>query len=138
MAAKENKIHEWVLSFLRSSGDNHGLADTLEKSGQYHFGPVAYPVVEIVNILGSDQSYKYIEDEKILKEKVGDMAKSIQKGWQPPPLIATNLWEDYLELADGGHRQRALLELGRVEYQTIFYFRDKRTMDDFLSRISNT
>lgn len=31
-AAKENKIHEWVLSFLKASGDNQALAVKLEKT----------------------------------------------------------------------------------------------------------
>jgi len=131
-AAKENRIHKWVISFLIASGNNLALADTLEQSGQYLYGPIDYPLKKLVNLIGPDDSFKYQEDVAELQARVNNIVRDIHKGWQPPPLIATNLWEDYLELADGGHRYMAFQSLGVDEYPTIFYFRDESTMDDFI------
>jgi hypothetical protein len=135
LAAQQNKIHEWVLSFLRASGNNPGLADKLEKDGHNYYGPIEYPIKDIVNILGPDKSFKYQETETSLNERVDKIIAAILAGWQAPPLLATNLWEDYLELADGGHRYRAFQKLGIEKYPTIFYFRDQSTKEAFISKL---
>lgn len=132
LAAQNGKIHEWVLSFLRSSGNNLKLANRLEKDGQYYLGPISYPLDKVVNIIGHDDTFKFQEDIEILKNRASNMINSMKKGWQPPPLIIANLWDDNLEIADGGHRQRAIMEFGLKEYPMIFYFRDKETMNDFI------
>lgn len=137
IAGEEGRIHEWVLSFLRSSGNNLKLAKRLEKDGQYHLGPISYPIDEVVTIIGHDNTFKFQEDINILRSRTSKMLDSMKKGWQPPPLIIANLWDDNLEIADGGHRQRAIIEFGLKEYPMIFYFRDKVTMDEFLENKPN-
>jgi hypothetical protein len=134
-AASQGKIHEWVLSFLRTSGNNPNLAEKIKKDGLYHIGPLNYPIEKIKNIIGPDKSYKFQENQSVLDERVDKMAEDINGGWQAPPLIATNFWSDGFELADGGHRQRALLQTGVEMYPTIFYFRNKTTMDSFVDRM---
>ncbi len=135
MDGKDGKIHDWVLEFLRKSGGNPALADKLEECGTFHYGPIDYSINKVVNILGSDKSFKFQEGKRSLDKKVEKMAKDIQAGWQAPPLIATNLWEDYLELADGGHRYYALKRLGIKKHPTIFYFRDEISMKDFVHKL---
>jgi hypothetical protein len=138
LAAEQGKLHEWILSFLRASGANPGLAGTLEKDGKYYLGPVKYPLKDLVNIIGPDNSYKYQEAESALNARVAAMVTDIQKGWQPPPLIVTNFWEDYWEIADGGHRLRAFQKLGMEVYPTIFYFRDKDIFDTFKQEVQGS
>lgn len=135
--AKVNRIHEWVLSFLRSSGNNLALANTLETYSNLVHGPIDYPIGKLLNIIGPDESYKYVEMEEILAERVARMIKDLGNGWKAPPLIATNIWNNHFELADGGHRQRALLKTGLIKYPTIFYFRDRSTMHIFLSQMDS-
>lgn len=132
LAEKENRLHEWVLSFLRSSGNNLKLANKLEKYGQNNVRLLSYPVEKVINIIGADESFKYQEDVSILNDRVSKMVDSIKKGWRPPPIIVTDIWEDEIEIADGGHRQRAIIDLGITEYPMIFYFRSKDRMDEFL------
>ena len=134
--AENGEIYEWVLSFLRSSGDNLKLANILEKDGQYYLGPISYPIDKVVNIIGHDDTFKFQEDLDILKSRTLNMLDSMKKGWQPPPLIVTNFWEDDFEIVDGGHRQGAIIEFGLKEYPMIFYFRNKETMDDFISYLN--
>ena len=130
-AAEEGRIHEWVISFLKGSGKNLALAETLEEYKPYHYGPIKYPIRDMVNLLGPNDSFKYREDKAELESRVNEIAHDIQNGWQPPPLIATNIWETYLELADGGHRYWAFQKLDIKEYPTIFYFRNKASVDKF-------
>jgi hypothetical protein len=132
LAAENGEIHEWVLSFLRSSGNNLKLARKLEEKGQYYMGPISYPIDKVINIIGNDDTFKFQEDIDTLKSRTLSMVESMKKGWQPPPLIVTDIWEDELEIADGGHRQRAIIEFGLKEYPMIFYFKNKETMGGFM------
>jgi hypothetical protein len=133
MRAKKNgKIHKWVLSFLISSGRNPNLAEILDKNSQFHFGPVDYPINKLKNIIGPSNSYKYFEKRSFFDARVNSMISDMHNGWKPAPLIATNLWEDYFEIADGGHRYAALKALGFEIYPTIFYFRDQLSLNNFV------
>lgn len=126
-------LNKWVQVFLRkSNGSNVKLADRLLEYGNFVVGPIEFPLNEMVSILGPDDSYIYYEDPATLDRRVESMGKSIMKGWKPAPLISTNVWKDHLEIADGCHRQRALLAAGYDKYYTIFYFRDAESMNEFL------
>ena len=132
-ASAKGQILEWTIEFLRASGNpNQGLANKLEREGHYHFGPTEYSLERLQNIIGSNNSFKYVEEEKKLTARVEKMYRDIKQGWQPPPIIAADFWEPFLEISDGGHRQRALLKAGIKKYSTIFFFKSKQSMDAFL------
>jgi hypothetical protein len=126
--------HEWVLSFLRQDGHNHKLANKLERHGVHHIGPVSFPLEGLNHIIGPDETYAFYEAPEQLDERVNRLVDSIQRGWEPPPLIVTNFWEDDFTIADGGHRQRALLKSGRAEHGVIFYFKDEASMNEFKAK----
>lgn len=134
-AASEGKIHQWVLDFLRTGGGNASLANKLEANAIHHFGPIDYPLKNLTNIIGPNKTFKYVEDQEKLDFRVSQLILAINNGWRPPPLIVSNLWEDELEIADGGHRQRALLKLGVNIYPTVFYFKDSRSRDAFMASL---
>lgn len=125
-------INTQVQEFLRGSGGNVKLADTLRDHGEFALGPVEYPLDEIIDIIGPTSVYKYYEEETALNARVDAMVKNMKAGWQPEPLLVTNIWNDDLEIADGGHRHRALLRLGHKTYPTIIYFRDKQSRQAFV------
>lgn len=131
IAANEDRIHDWVLDFLEGVGNNKSLARVLRIKGEFHIGPIDYPIDRLTPILGPDESFKFYEDQTITDLRVAAMEKSFHEGWRPVPLIATDLWEDYLTVADGAHRQALLNKLGIETYPTIFYFRDRKSLDDF-------
>jgi hypothetical protein len=131
-------VNAWVQEFLRGEGDNSTLADTLLRYGDFVVGQREYPLDEVVNILGPTKEYKFYEEASVLKERIDKMVSSIRCGWEPAPLILTNIWEDYLELADGGHRHRALIKAGHTTHPVIIYFRDQQTKDKFISTDSVT
>lgn len=132
IAGKEGSIHDWTLKFLEGEGNNHSLAKTLRQRGQFHLGPVDYPLKELTPILGPDITFKYYEDQQALDKRVEAMQKSFEKGWRPAPLIASDLWEDYFEIADGAHRYELFKKLGVEAYPTIFFFRDQQSLERFI------
>src|SRR5665213_3625935 len=115
-AAQKGDIHKWVLTFLRDSGSNPNLVEKLQRDGLYYYGPIEYPIESIVNILGPDKSFKFQEKESTFSDRVDKIISAIQAGWKAPPLLVTNFWEDYFELADGGHRYRAFQKMGIDKY----------------------
>lgn len=125
-------IHEWILSFLKSDGNNPVLAETLGRKAQYHYGPVDYPLDKLVNNFGADTSFKFHELQADLDLRVSAMLENMKTGWKPAPLIVTNLWEDYFEIADGAHRHKALQVAGIKKYPTVFYFKDQASLDNFI------
>ena len=129
----KQELNKWVQNFLRIEGSgNIKLANRLLEYEDFVVGPIEFPLHDMVSILGPDDSYIYYEDPAILNHRVKAMGKSIEHGWKPAPIISTNIWKDYLEIADGCHRQRALLAAGFDKYHTIFYFRNAESMNIFL------
>lgn len=134
-AVKADRLHEWVLNFLRGSGKNHSLADRLELDGLYRLGPIDYPLEKLDNILGPDDNYLFPENPTMLAGRVDAIVESMRKGWEPPAIIATNLWGDKFQIADGGHRVYALLKLGIRKYPTIFYFKDQASKNKLEAKL---
>lgn len=132
-ASGEGQIHEWVVSFLQTSGKNHRLAEKLSENSTFHYGPVNYPIANLVNLIETDPHY--YEDPLTTEQKLDAMIESLDKGWNPVPIITTNLWNDGLWIADGCHRQMMLKRKGITTFPVIFYFRDQASLDSFVQSI---
>ena len=116
------------------SGRNEILAGGLKADGKYHTGFIHYELSKLKLLLGTDKSFRYYEEPDKFHAKVDAMVKSIRDGWKPVPLIATDLWNDGLELNDGTHRAYALMQLGVKTYPTIFYFKNQEILNNFLAQ----
>ena len=134
-AGKAGTIYDWTLEFLEGVGNNKSLARTLRQKGNFHFGPIDYPIDKFMPILGPDKTFKYYEDQDTIDKRVTAMEKSFNEGWKPAPLIVSDIWEDYLEVADGAHRFELLRRLGIKSYPTIFYFKDQSALDSFVKSL---
>jgi hypothetical protein len=135
IANKEGRIHDWTLDFLEGPGNNASLARVLREKGQYHFGPVDFPLKELRPILGPDETFKFYEAQTDIDSRVAAMSQSFSEGWKPAPIIATDLWEDYFTVADGAHRYELLKGLDIPTYPTIFYFRSEESLNKFKARV---
>jgi hypothetical protein len=82
--------------------------------------------------MGPDRSFRYYEEPTSFNERVDKMVESLEKGWKPVPFIATDIWNEELELNDGSHRVAALKRFGVKTYPTVFYFKDQLALDNFL------
>lgn len=131
LAGEQGAIHQWTLDFLEGSGANPSLARVLRVKGSFHIGPIEYPLDQLKPILGPDESFKFYEDQAVTDKRVAAMLQSYSEGWRPAPIIATDLWEEHLTVADGAHRHELFKKVGIQTYLTIFYFRDQTTLDAF-------
>lgn len=134
-AGKDGTIFEWTIEFLEGVGNNKSLAKTLRQKGQFHFGPIEYPISEFVPVLGPNETFKYYEAQETIDNRVAAMEKSFSKGWKPAPLIVTDIWEDSMGIADGAHRFKLLRRLGIEKYPTVFYFKSQLALDRFINSL---
>lgn len=137
-ADEQGWLTEWVIEYLRQSGDNAVLARDLLRQGTYHTGLVDFPIEKLERLLGPNRSFDYYEEPAKYEHRVEAMVENIKNGWKPAPLIASRIWSDHFELNDGAHRAEALRRCGIRTYPTVFFFEDKTQFDNFLVSASTT
>ncbi|HEY8992443.1 MAG TPA: hypothetical protein VIM37_01175 [Candidatus Microsaccharimonas sp.] len=134
LADKNGTLTEWLIDYLNDNnrGRNIPLAGGLAEDGQYHTTLIDYPIDDFKILMGPDRSFRYYEEPTSFNERVDKMVESLEKGWKPVPFIATDIWNEELELNDGSHRVAALKRFGVKTYPTVFYFKDQLALDNFL------
>lgn len=136
-ADKNGMLTEWLVDYLydNNRGRNVPLAEGLAEDGQYHTKLIDYSIDDFKILMGPDHSFRYYEEPTVFNERVDKMVESLEKGWKPVPFIATDIWNDGLELNDGAHRAAALKRFGIKTYPTVFYFKDQIALDSFLKSL---
>lgn len=131
-AATRGELDEWVTSFLASPGsDNADLADKLAATTHCWTGPVELPLDQLNRLAGAPGTPALaIVEEDEWRDDVEDLARKVEGGFEPPPVIAT--YEDgQLLLEDGNHRAEALRRAGRTTTWGIVGFADSADRDAF-------
>lgn len=132
-ANEKGALTKWMVNYLRNSGRNPVLARGLEKDGAFSTKLIDYPLNRLKILMGPHESFRYYEDPETFHNRVLEMIESLKQGWKPVPLVATDIWNDGLELNDGAHRVEALKRVGIKTYPTVFYFKDQISLDTFLA-----
>ena len=137
LADKNGTLTEWLIDYLNdnSRGRNIPLAGGLAEDGQFHTNLIDYPIDDFKILMGPDHSFRYYEEPESFNNRIDKMVESLNKGWKPVPFIASDIWNDGLELNDGSHRVAALKRIGVKTYPTIFYFKNQRELDGFLESL---
>ena len=117
-AMKDSKaLKKWVIGFLRGTGDNLGLADSIEKENVNCKLVEDYDLSTLTRINGPPEENLKYEDEH-WHDKVQSLMRAIRSGeYIPTPLIVFDKWEN--PFVDGAHRLDALQKLGYKKYWTI-------------------
>ena len=120
--AKENKLEEWVQSFLRddsydNSNPNIILADGLLLEERFYIGPLLFDLDKITpkriesDLEGNELKYY---------EEVVDKISSYYSDYNLPPLIL-EFKDNKFYLTDGNHRYSALKNLNLDKYYVIIW-----------------
>lgn len=136
-AAANDELAHWVREFLRSPGsDNAVLADDLFQQDRSWIGPVELRFDELNRLAGpADQpALAPLGDDDL--ERVDHMEKSLDDGWEPPPLIVTH-HDGEFTVEDGNHRTEGLRQAGRDRYWSVVGFDDDDARDGFLARVES-
>jgi hypothetical protein len=130
-AAAEDRTAIWVGAFLASRGsDNEVLAAALAQDEHWWLGPVEVPLDDLVRLAGPEDDALVPIDEEEWEGDVGDMAESLEEGWEPPPLLA-EYQDGRLLLQDGNHRYEALQREGAPAAWVLIFFDDPEVRDRF-------
>ena len=134
-AAARDELGEWVARFLASPGsDNPVLAEMLADPPRSWLGPVQVPLDQL-NRLAGPPGAPVLEpvDDDAWRDDVDELARSIEDGHEPPPVIVTQV-DGHLELEDGNHRVEALRRAGVEQAWAIIGFDEPATRDAFIAR----
>lgn len=134
-AAESDRLDEWVGRFLASPGsDNAVLGDELTGGSHLWIGPVLLPLDQL-NRLAGPPGAPVLEavDEDYWRDDVEDLAKAIDDGLEPPPVIVTHQ-DGQLRLEDGNHRVEALRRAGAEHAWAIVGFTDAAERHRFIAR----
>jgi hypothetical protein len=104
-------IESWVHKFLKNEGNNKALSDGLKLTKRNYIGPLELPITLLKRCCGPEVDMPFKEDKDTFENKISQMIKSIQNGWQPQPLIVEYKNTEFI-LSDGSHRFEAFKRLG--------------------------
>lgn len=122
-AAEHDDLNGWVHRFLASPGsDNAELGQALTDPPRAWLGPVLVGSDELHRLAGAPGEPVLVPvDEDEWRDDVEDLARRIDGGFEPAPVIATHQG-DHLRLEDGNHRLEALRRAGREQAWTVIGF----------------
>ena len=139
-AAKRGELGDWVGRFLCSPGsDNPGLEERLlSEQPRWWLGPVQLPIEQLHRLAGPPGApvLRTVDDDE-WRDDVDDLARGIEGGLEPPPVIVTHR-DDQLVLEDGNHRVEALRRAGVDQTWAVVGFEDPEERDRFVARSEPT
>ena len=128
-AKEKGELKNFTIEFLLGEGKNHHLAEFLDKTETVWVDLVEFPLKALRREMGhKDEGLIFSEEKDIWDKRIQSFVKDISNGYIPPPLIATDFWND-VHLADGAHRHEALLMAGKNKHWVIFFIKDGSNID---------
>ncbi len=138
LAAKENRIHDWVCEFLDSPGGNQGMAHGMRRRMRegkiYWLEPLNFPLAELTRCCGPEKGLEYPEKEKKWTSRLNKLRRAIKKGEKLPVIIANPRPWPTLSIRDGNHRYGALRLERKRKYWTLFWFDSQKDKQRFIRK----
>lgn len=128
-AAETDSMAIWVGEFLASRGsDNAELAAALANRPHWWVGPVCLPIDRLEPLAGPDDDVLVPVEPEAWEGDVGEMASSLEEGWEPPPVLVEHQ-DGKLLLQDGNHRHEALRRAGATHVWAVIWCDDEAEGD---------
>lgn len=134
-AAASGDLADWVARFLCSPGsDNPVLAEMLTDPPRHWLGPVRLRFDQLHRLAGPPGDPVVVAvDEEAWRDDVDDLARRIQHGHEPAPVIVSHRGAQ-LVLEDGNHRVEALRRAGHDQAWAVVGFEDPGALERFVAR----
>ena len=92
--AKNDKLEEWVHTYLLSDGHNKDFSDGLKLYDRYFLGPVKMPLSLLTRCCGPEENMKWRINEEWFEKHVNELSEVLKKETDMPPLIVHYLIEN--------------------------------------------
>mgnify|MGYP000431996010 CR=1 FL=1 len=137
--AVQDKLEEWVHSYLLSDGHNKDFSDGLKIYDRFFLGPIKVPLSLFKRCCGPEENMQYQINADWFEKHVNELKEIIQREKDMPPLIVHYLVDEKnpdgtFELNDGNHRLESYSRLGIGEYYVIVWITEKHEYDLFKSK----
>jgi hypothetical protein len=132
-AAAAGRTAIWVGDFLASPGsDNEVLAAALAQKPHWWVGPIRVPLDDLVRLAGPETDALVPIPADEWEEDVEAMHERLERGWEPPPLLA-EYQDGRLLLQDGNHRYEALAREQEPHAWVLVFFDDPADHESFVA-----
>ncbi len=131
--ADDDRLEEWVHTYLLSDGDNKAFSDGLKLFDRFYIGPLNMPLSLFRRCSGPEENMKYHENKEWFEKRVAALKDTFGTTKDMPPLIVHYVDHDF-ELCDGNHRFEALKQLNIKEYPVIFWITEQDEYDEFVEK----
>jgi hypothetical protein len=125
-ADQKGDLFQWLQNYLRAEGNNKELADYLKDPTIIKL--MEFPLNKLIRSTGPEIEMAYFEVSDVWEERVSNLVEKIKEGNKLPPLIVTDFGKP-LSLSDGNHTHEALRRCGYDRYWTIFFFKNKDSLE---------
>lgn len=125
--AKDNRIKEWIYTFLTTDGDNKILGEQLYFVKRFFTGPIKIPIKYLERCMGPEPHMEYVDQTEGWDKHLTWFQQLISEGWDMPPLIAQHI-DGRLSVRDGNHRLGAM-ERDQFEDCWVIVWDDHETFD---------
>ncbi|MDO8571042.1 MAG: hypothetical protein Q7R97_05680 [Candidatus Daviesbacteria bacterium] len=133
-ARKEANLEEWVQQYLRDEGHNIKLADILRENKIVWVDLIKYNLDKLKRAMGPEEEMPFKEEKEKWEERIENFSVLIKGGFTPPPIIATDFWDD-ISISDGTHRFEALKQTGHKKYWVIFFIKNSISKQKILENL---
>ncbi len=138
--AKEGRLYQCVHNFLSTRGKNkemaHGILRRKNEGTLFWVGPIQFSLKELTRCCGPEEEMEFVQTPESWEGRVGAMVEDLERGWQPPVLIANPRTWPTLSIRDGNHRYEAMQRAGMSEYWTLFWFDKENDLRQFAEKYS--
>lgn len=134
-AKEKGKLHQWVLGYLNSEGNNKKLGKVLKEEKYIWSDLIEYPLDKLKRVMGYEKDMIFRENRDKWEKRILYFTKCLKRGESFTPLISSDYWGE-IHLADGTHRFEALKKSGFNKYWTIFYIKEENNKQEVLDSAS--
>lgn len=109
--AAEDRLEEWIHTYLCSDGRNKPFSDGLRLDKRFYIGPLEMPLTLFTRCCGPEESMQWRVDPEIFDRHVTSLEAAVRDHADLPPLIV-QFTEAGFTLNDGNHRLEAFHRTG--------------------------
>ena len=127
-AKSKGVLKEWIISYLRTQGNNPDLASHINRADLKVDDLREISLSKFERIIGPEEGMIFPESQELFDERISKLVDALNGGEEFPPLVVTDFWK-LGTIQDGAHRFEALKRVGRERYPAVVLFQKQESLN---------